>query len=462
MALPSRRCDASVPPCAFLVSPSRRWAARRRRTSGTARAARDRTAARSRPACTHEQVARGGAAAVRERVVAAARGERDRAGAGGRQLVAELERELALEDVERLVEFVVMQRRAGPARGHGDLDDPDAVVAVPGAQQHGGIHRLRLLDPLGDHLGGGVDARHLERPVAGVREAVHRARRHDDDLPAAGDDARSLDVEPRLAVGEHEDLAVGMAVWLGAPARRRVGQEERDRDAAAVDGAVEALGGRAGGEVGGGGEDGGGGGHGVSPGRSVTRRNIRYRIIRYQRECWYADVMARRPASPPLGLKLARTARVVTTAFDRALAEAGGSAAIWQVLLLVRSGEWGTQSSMAEAMGVTAATVTHHLNGLEAQGLVRRRRDDANRRVQRVELTPDGAELFGRLRRVATRHDERLRSQLGAGEAAALAELLAKLAAGVAAPATPPAGASPPAAPPEVSRRRGVGGAPPG
>jgi MarR family transcriptional regulator, transcriptional regulator for hemolysin len=169
--------------------------------------------------------------------------------------------------------------------------------------------------------------------------------------------------------------------------------------------------------------------------------------------------MARRPASPPLGLKLARTARVVTTAFDRALAEAGGSAAIWQVLLLVRSGEWGTQSSMAEAMGVTAATLTHHLNALEAQGLVRRRRDDANRRVQRVELTPEGAELFTRLRRVATRHDERLREQLGAGEAAALVALLDKLAAGVAAPPTPPAGASHPTARPAASRRPGVGGA---
>src|SRR3954451_19535533 len=151
-------------------------------------------------------------------------------------------------------------------------------------------------------------------------------------------------------------------------------------------------------------------------------QNIRYQMIRYQRERWYHDVMARRPASPPLGLKLARTARVVTTAFDRALGEAGGSAATWQVLLLVRSGEWGTQSSMAEAMGVTAATLTHHLNGLEAQGLVRRRRDDGDRRVQRVALTPGGAGLSARLRRAAPRHDVRLRSQLGAGEAAALGD----------------------------------------
>ena len=83
------------------------------------------------------------------------------------------------------------------------------------------------------------------------------------------------------------------------------------------------------------------------------------------------------------------------------MAEAGGSASAWQVLLLVRSEQWGTQSKLAEAMGVSSATVTHHLNALEAKGLVRRWRDDANRRVQRVELTDEGAALFERLRAVA-------------------------------------------------------------
>ena len=134
---------------------------------------------------------------------------------------------------------------------------------------------------------------------------------------------------------------------------------------------------------------------------------------------------------PPIGLRLARTARVVTQAFERAMADAGGSAAAWQVLLLVRTGQWGTQSRMAEAMGVTAATLTHHLNALEAQGLVRRWREESNRRVQNVELTEKGAGLFDRLREVAVRHDERLRSQLSDEETATLAELLEKLEAGL-------------------------------
>src|SRR6187200_1391480 len=137
------------------------------------------------------------------------------------------------------------------------------------------------------------------------------------------------------------------------------------------------------------------------------------------------------PASPPIGLHLARTARVVTQAFERTMAEAGGSAAAWQVLLLVRSKQWGRQTEMADAMGVTAATLTHHLNGLEAQGLVRRWRETSNRRVQRVELTDEGIALFDRLRHVALRHDARLRSQLTEAEATQLGELLDRLRAGV-------------------------------
>jgi MarR family transcriptional regulator for hemolysin len=130
----------------------------------------------------------------------------------------------------------------------------------------------------------------------------------------------------------------------------------------------------------------------------------------------------------PIGLQLTRTARSVSTEFERAMAEAGGSVSTWQVLVLIRSGQWDTQSGLAKAMGVTAATMTHHLNTLESNGLVRRWRDDSNKRVQQVELTDEGAVVFARLRDVATRHDQSLRSRLSAKEAEQLAKLLHKLA----------------------------------
>jgi MarR family transcriptional regulator, transcriptional regulator for hemolysin len=140
------------------------------------------------------------------------------------------------------------------------------------------------------------------------------------------------------------------------------------------------------------------------------------------------------PFPLPIGLHLARTAHLATEAFERVMADAGSSASTWQVLVLVRSQQWDTQARMAEAMGITGATLTHHLNALESQGLVRRWRESSNRRVQRVELTDAGIALFDRLREVAVRHNQRLRSKLTDEEVGLLAELLDRLRTGLEVP----------------------------
>lgn len=119
------------------------------------------------------------------------------------------------------------------------------------------------------------------------------------------------------------------------------------------------------------------------------------------------------------------------------MAEAGGSASAWQVLLLVRSGQWSTQSGMADAMGITGATLTHHLTALERRGLIRRWREADNRRVQHAALTADGEALFAQLREVAVRHDRRLRLLLSEEETVQLAALLEKLRAGLGEPEPP-------------------------
>src|SRR5919202_6065709 len=98
--------------------------------------------------------------------------------------------------------------------------------------------------------------------------------------------------------------------------------------------------------------------------------------------------MARQPPRPePIGLHVARVAKSLNRAFEAALADAGGSLPTWLILLSLKAGRWGTQRELAEAIGIRGATLTHHLDGLERDGLVRRRRDPSNRRVQLVELT---------------------------------------------------------------------------
>jgi MarR family transcriptional regulator for hemolysin len=107
---------------------------------------------------------------------------------------------------------------------------------------------------------------------------------------------------------------------------------------------------------------------------------------------------------------------------------------MWQVLLLVRSGQYGAQTEMAEAMGITGATLTHHLAGLEKAGLVRRWRDDENRRLQRVELTEAGLEKFAQLRKAAYAHNAKLAGVLDEREQAQFADYLDRIAAAVSDP----------------------------
>jgi MarR family transcriptional regulator for hemolysin len=139
-----------------------------------------------------------------------------------------------------------------------------------------------------------------------------------------------------------------------------------------------------------------------------------------------------RPARTPIGLELARAARTVSRAFDDALAEAGGSLPAWLVLLNLKTRQLSKQRDLADAVGVREATLTHHLNTMDAQGLVTRTRDPANRRVHVVELTPAGEAAFIRLAEAATAFDRRLRDGLTDTDLDGLTALLTRLAANVA------------------------------
>ena len=117
-----------------------------------------------------------------------------------------------------------------------------------------------------------------------------------------------------------------------------------------------------------------------------------------------------RPTTEPLGLQLTRTAKVVSRAFDDALVEAGGSLPTWLVLVSLKGQRHGMQRELAEAVGIEGPTLTHHLNRMEAAGLVTRSRDPENRRIHRVELTDEGEAAFQRLRHAVVAFDRRLQS----------------------------------------------------
>lgn len=130
------------------------------------------------------------------------------------------------------------------------------------------------------------------------------------------------------------------------------------------------------------------------------------------------------PTRTPVGLKLARTAKAVRGAFDAALAAAGGSLPIWLILISLKTRRLGNQRELAEAVGIQGATLTHHLNAMEANGLLTRRRDPDNRRIHIVETTEEGEAMFHRLRSAAVTFDQRLRAGLTPGDIAGFERLL--------------------------------------
>lgn len=144
---------------------------------------------------------------------------------------------------------------------------------------------------------------------------------------------------------------------------------------------------------------------------------------------WWYPWPVPRPTSNPIGLQLTRCARVVGRAFDEALGSAGGSLPVWLVLLNLKVGRAANQRELAAAVGVREPTLTHHLNAMESRGLVARRRDPANHRVQLVELTEAGEAAFLQLLEATTAFDRRLRAGMSDADLAGLGSLLAQLAA---------------------------------
>lgn len=119
------------------------------------------------------------------------------------------------------------------------------------------------------------------------------------------------------------------------------------------------------------------------------------------------------PKVMPLGILLRRSARLAERAFDRSL---GGGGSRWQILRSLAAGQAETQVALAEAVGLRGATLVHHLDAMEAEGLVIRSRSLENRRLQKVALTTAGQARFQAMLTDVLAFDARLRGVVGAAE----------------------------------------------
>jgi MarR family transcriptional regulator for hemolysin len=134
-----------------------------------------------------------------------------------------------------------------------------------------------------------------------------------------------------------------------------------------------------------------------------------------------------RPDGPPIGLQLATTSKLVGRAVNRALGESGGSVPVWLILSSLKGERWRTQQDLARAVGIEGPTLTRHVDALERDGLVTRRRDTGDRRAVRVELTAAGEALHAELLRAVIAFNRRLRRGLAEDDVARLRGLLDRL-----------------------------------
>jgi MarR family transcriptional regulator for hemolysin len=99
----------------------------------------------------------------------------------------------------------------------------------------------------------------------------------------------------------------------------------------------------------------------------------------------------------------------------------------WVVLNAISEQGTVSQRMLAGHVHLDGATMTHHVDRLEALGLVRRQLDPGDRRVRRIEATAEGKRLHRRLRAELQKFEAKLFAGLDDEDRAQLRRLLDRL-----------------------------------
>lgn len=114
------------------------------------------------------------------------------------------------------------------------------------------------------------------------------------------------------------------------------------------------------------------------------------------------------------------------------MAEHGASFPEFLILYVVATQPGLSQRDLAVQVGVERPTMSHHMDRLEQQGLVERRRDPDDRRVLRVHPTTAGRRRLAKLDAIVDGLEHELAAQLSDREAKVLHTALTRIAASVA------------------------------
>lgn len=113
-----------------------------------------------------------------------------------------------------------------------------------------------------------------------------------------------------------------------------------------------------------------------------------------------------------IGMLVSDIGRLLRKTFDERIREETGiTGAQWNVLVQLNREDGLTQSMLADLLEIEGSSLIRHIDNLQEQGLIRRRIDAADRRTNRIFLTPAAEDLFDRAQGMI----EKFRSELLAG-----------------------------------------------
>ena len=124
------------------------------------------------------------------------------------------------------------------------------------------------------------------------------------------------------------------------------------------------------------------------------------------------------------GFLLNKLAHQLTERLDKRLQQHGVSISQWAILALLWSADGLSQYELQQRLGVQGATITGLLNRMARLDLILRRKDESDRRIQRIFLTPRARSLERILWREAQEVNEQALSGFSPEEKALFLRLI--------------------------------------
>src|SRR5947209_8827325 len=128
-----------------------------------------------------------------------------------------------------------------------------------------------------------------------------------------------------------------------------------------------------------------------------------------------------------IGFLISDVARLMRTAFDRRVRALGLTRSQWLVINRLYRHPGATQSELAEMLEVEKATAGRQIDRMERKGWVVRRPDGADRRVNRLHLTPTALRIETELKAIGEGLLEEATALLSAREREQLTELVGRV-----------------------------------